>query len=681
MRDTKNTKNIKNTKNQLMGLASVMVCLGLASSCKSTTIEFKELTIFHTNDLHLHFHPPKSDAFGLGGMAKLATVLNERRTKVGSSMTLDAGDWGESSWYYNTELGAGILKMMDHLNYDAVVMGNHDYLSGPDHMIELIKTTHPKFAAIAGNFDFNGYVNAAEFQKTILPYTIVEKDGLKIGVIGLTTVDYVFSFWLDPVKVRDPIQSAREMAAILRPQVDVLLVLSHNSFSLNQQLARSVLGIDAVISGHSHKKVPTAVMVNNAGRQVPVVETGSWGRFIGELKLKYSAKYKMVKFDSYHLNPVSEDTVEDPIVAQMVKDEDDKLAAKYGVNPHEEVASSEIDLHPSGGHEAGIGNLVTKAYRKATGADVAFEVAALTAVPVMAGMVSRFDLHDAVPHIYNKTADRQWTIKLLEMRGSDLILILNLIHLNELLPWIPSLGIAHDNIELTVVPKSANVPIGSLKDIRVGGVHLDHTKTYTVAVTDGTLLSFTEANRIAHLGMDLTHVLDTQIENATAVTDYAIAESVLTVEGLKAGSHRYWAEADLAMYNYDIHYFEGIGLSVVIRNEGLKPAVPFKVVCTQGVPDDIIFYGTDDEKPYTPIGEAVVDYAIQPGEVGVVDIAWSPTGGRRFPVSCGLRPVSDSSFDSLRVDDGLGFSGNNGGSRVFDTGVPQHYYGKGLIRH
>src|SRR5262249_23567542 len=153
-------------------------------------------------------------------------------------------------------------------------------------------------------------------------------------IIGLTTIDYPYAPYLKPLVATDPVTSAQEYAKILRPQVDVLILLSHNLFESNVQMGRAVPGVDLIVSGHSHFKAAQARMADNAGRKVPVVETGEWGRFLGEVRLLVDKKHKAVTFKSYQLHPVSSDLVEDSKVADMVRIEDDRLKQYYGSDPN-----------------------------------------------------------------------------------------------------------------------------------------------------------------------------------------------------------------------------------------------------------------------------------------------------------------------------------------------------------
>jgi 2',3'-cyclic-nucleotide 2'-phosphodiesterase (5'-nucleotidase family) len=609
-----------------------LVSLGI-SSCKDG--ETVELTILHTNDLHYSLHPPKSDEFALGGMARLATLIKTRRAENPLSVTLDAGDWSEGNWYFDLDAGATMLKLFGVMGYDAAVVGNHDYLSGP-------AETAPGFPVLGANFDLDDYDDAEKFRGQIPGTTILERKGLKIGVIGLSTVDYVFSFWLNPVKVSDPVAVAQKQAELLRPQVDVLILLSHNSFSTNEQLARAVYGVDAVISGHSHKKLGKAILVENAGRQVPVVETGSWGRFLGELKLDVDPARKVVRFKDYHLNAVLPELTEDPDASALVAGADAALTARAGRDIHEVIGTTEIPIGHLDSHTANLSDIVTHAFKDGTGADAALDIISLTSVYLANGDITLQDAHDVMPHIFDFKTDREWTVKVLEMRGQDLALFLNLIYFTNTLPLSGTGFFSHAGIEVDWRAKSSSQPVAEIRAIRVGGVPFDVQKRYRIALADGLLLALTVANEKANLGMDLTRLVDTGVEAWRMVVPWIQANSPLTEAKLRAGAYSRSLTADAGIAPYGIRAVEreeaGDAVAYVeveIYNDGLTAMSTATLTCDSGMPNDPILFNTSEQK-WDALDEVKVKDLL-PGEHRKVLLPIDITEAGRWPVQCQLQ--------------------------------------------
>ncbi len=617
-----------------------------ASSCRKEDVQ--ELVIFHTNDLHYQLHPPKSDYFGLGGMARLSTLLNQQRAQHDLTVTLDAGDWSEGSWYFNLDAGATMIELFNEMKFDAAVVGNHDYLSGPDRLSKLAAQYKKDLPLLGANFSTDGYENGTQFSDAIPGTVILEKEGIKIGVIGLTTVDYVYSFWLNPVKVSEPIAVAQAQAKLLRPKVDVLLILSHNSFSLNEQVARAVYGVDAVISGHSHRKVAEAVMVENAGRKVPVVETGNWGRYLGELRLIVNSKEKWVKFGGYRIHPVDPKLEEDPKITSIVERADQELAALYGGDIDEVIGESEIDIRHDDSHEANLGDIASQSYRASIGADVGLEQLTLTGTRLRAGPITVRDAHDILPHIFNFETGREWTVHELLLSGADLETFLTVLFTAQDLD-IPIIGtgfFSHSGVEVDWEESARSSGTrAKITEIRVGNSKLDRSKTYRVALTDGVVLALRVVNDALKLGLNLSRIRDTEQEGWRAIRDWIRIQSPLTEQKLRQGTYQRSRGFDLGVSHYGARLIESgrdlnsRSLQVDIVNDGRSPSPKVILRCYTGAKDDAVKYGTSLQK-WDLLGERLLG-TISPGARLTETLEGAFDDGI-WPVKCELVGAGDS---------------------------------------
>jgi len=610
------------------------------------------LSVFHTNDLHYQLHPIRSDAFGLGGMARLSGLLKSKRADLNHpSVVLDAGDWSEGNWYYNLDAGEGMLRIFKTMGMDATVVGNHDYLSRPDTLWRMIEgaDVQGKVATLGANFDLSAYDQPENFRKYIPSSVILERSGMKIGVIGLSTFDYVFSFWLDPVKTQEPIEVAQRIANELRPQVDVLLVVSHNSFSVNEQIARSVSGIDAVISGHSHHKTVKPSLIENAGRLIPVVETGSWGRFLGELRLGVDVVTKSVRFLDYALTPVDSSAPEDSDVEAIVEDMDRRLNEIAGEDINRVVSATEVALSHDDAREANLGSVATQAYRFAVPQAVAaLETLALTGIKVKKGPLTVQDLHDVMPHIYDFEGTRkEWTIKLWNARGSDLALFINLITLTNTFALDRTGFFAHDGIEVVYEPKTDANPVARVKEIRVGGERLDPAKRYPVALLDGTLMAIRIASEKFFLGVDFSELMETGIEGPRAVIAYGKTVPLFTEASLRSGARTYTTTADPAIHHYGIQLAtdeagEASGVRVRVANDGLTAARKIELECWTGKGNDPIVHDSPEQE-YESLGKMEIDRleSLSSVEKELSWKAWREPSVGALPIKCVVRSAGD----------------------------------------
>lgn len=366
-------------------------------------------TILHTNDMHSNLiglspfsdYTPMSlnDDATKGGFSRLGTLIAQRQQELGQLgpvLVLDAGDFsmGTAVGAATRELGAE-LQLMSRMGYDATTFGNHEFDLGPDGLGSTIAK-----AAAAGFVPAvvvsNTNLSAAEprlatlkqlaAENILRTYTVIERGGLRFGIIGLIGYD-AFKYASDPggVTFDDPIATAQQAADLLRYQekVDVVIVLSHGGVVKGKDgesyvgedvnLLKAVPGIDIVIGGHTHTALTQALLVD--GR--PAVQTGKYGENLGELVI--SLERGKVKVESYRLIPV-EDTIMGDRTIQKEVDRFLKESSRlvfasrgYSVTQPLVVISEDWPMNYSD-IESGtpLANLVTDAFRKATGADIAF---------------------------------------------------------------------------------------------------------------------------------------------------------------------------------------------------------------------------------------------------------------------------------------------------------------------
>lgn len=624
-----------------------------------------QITLLHTNDIHSRVRPAKADPFGLGGVARLGTLLKSLRQKNPVSLTLDGGDYSEGSWYYSADTGTGMLKILNALKYDAVALGNHDFLMGPDHLIRTIRDADASFPVLAANLDVSHYERAEEFKELVRPSAIQEIGGLKVGFIGLTTLQFAYNHYLEPVVITELVDAATAQAKALRPQVDLLVLMSHNNFDMNMQIAKNVPGVDAVISGHSHKKVAQAVFVTNAGRQVPVVETDQWAAFVGELKLSVTPRSgsnaPVMRFLGYQLHPVSPDLEEDAEIAAMVVEYDRALERKFGRDVvNEVIGHAHTDVLGKGDAESPRGNLAVKAYRDATGADISVDLMSMTGVDIARGPVTMLDAHDVSPHIYDPRTDHEWKLRLWNAKGSDIAVVFGaLFTINGYMAGgSPTGWFSTDNVtiiwDLSALQASGERGLPKIKSILIGGVPLEASKRYKIAITDGVLLAIQMANDLTNLGLDLSDIRDSGVEGWQSVVNYVKKVGEISAEAYAVGGRTYTQGPDAAIYYYGISW-DGSQLTIEVQNQGLKSSAPGTVSCSAGIPDGYVAYATELQE-WTRLGEAAVP-GLMPGAKAKVTIPWSSQGlaKGRWPLRCGL------------TVDGDEFERNNGARKIVEV--------------
>jgi 2',3'-cyclic-nucleotide 2'-phosphodiesterase (5'-nucleotidase family) len=230
----------------------------------------RALTILHTNDFHNILKPHAVE-----------TITALRRRAEPDVLLLDAGD-AISAGNVGVRIGGEpILTTMSEMGYAAMAMGNREF-----HIADSVlrhKIGNASFPVLCANMRFrDGRGRALPTSPSAM---VATAGGIRVGIFGLTVpmvtermaARIVSAFVFD-----DPIESARAQIAGLRPQVDILILLSHAGYKTDRMIASECIDLDLVVGGHSH--VVLDHPDTSAG--VPVAQAGSHGRFVGRVVLE-----------------------------------------------------------------------------------------------------------------------------------------------------------------------------------------------------------------------------------------------------------------------------------------------------------------------------------------------------------------------------------------------------------
>ena len=263
---------IKDIKVILFVLALLLPTLSVSAQ--------KHLTILHTNDTHscvmpLSVHLADTLQAGRGGFLRRIAMLKEERRKDPGLLLFDSGDFCQGSPYYTLFKGDVESGLMNMMHYDAGTMAR------------VFKRLN--FPIVCANYRFHEY----GLDKIVKPYVIIKRNGLKIGVFGLSPrldglVDhknYRSTEYLDPVK------TAQETADLLKKKhCDLVVCISHLGWEEkgmgDQEVISRTRGIDLVLGGHSHTYFRQLRYVDNLdGKPVADDQNGKSGIYIGKMKI------------------------------------------------------------------------------------------------------------------------------------------------------------------------------------------------------------------------------------------------------------------------------------------------------------------------------------------------------------------------------------------------------------
>ena len=240
------------------------------------------------------------------------------------------------------------------------------------------------------------------------PASRIERVGaLRVGVFGLVTreaADYPAA--KEGVDIGDEIQAARKTVESFKGKADVVLLLSHCGETMDQRLAAEVPGIDVIVGGHSHSRLPTGEFVWHGDdlradevNGTIIVQAHQWGGELGRLDLLFAKDGRGVwHVDRYRarLIAITPDLPADEKVAAVVDRFWLPIAPKFG----EVLGTAGGDFSSRGDDDASY-NLVADAVRETMGTDIEFENPGGVRAPLVAGPITRGAMVDMDP--FNNT--------------------------------------------------------------------------------------------------------------------------------------------------------------------------------------------------------------------------------------------------------------------------------------
>ena len=171
-----------------------------------------------------------------------------------------------------------ILKCYNLLGYDALGLGDDDLSLGKDFLVDLSRSA--SFPFISSNL-----VDQESGQALFQTYVIKDTGGLRIGIFSLLSPNF-FSAESDPrirgISLRPPLEEAKHIIGKLRPEADLVVLLSHLGYTADIELAETLPGIDVIVGGHSGRSLSYPMQI----RDTIIVQVGSKGLHVGELQLK-----------------------------------------------------------------------------------------------------------------------------------------------------------------------------------------------------------------------------------------------------------------------------------------------------------------------------------------------------------------------------------------------------------
>lgn len=400
-------------KSTILGMS-----FALTFSAFSTKAEAKLVQILHTNDTHSFLNYTNHDT-EVGGSSRLKSLIDHYKNaakKQGiSTITLDGGDFLEGNLYYMADKGQKSFNVHNNVGYDAVVLGNHDYLMGAQGLDDILKNTDLNFSFLAANVTSSS--KFPNIRDKLEAFKELEVDGMKVAILGLTTSDFFFSWTLDGSKIESPYETAQDYEKILKKRNnDFIIALTHIGVNRDLKLAKKTNNIDLVVGGHSHTALfEPLYATNKRDVKVPVVQAGYHTKYLGRIVVDM-VKGKPLKVVSYELVPVNNPD-EDQDVKFLVDDADAELDRMYGRERLNEVVGfSELKEDDKSGSRKW-SYFIADALREQAKTDVAMHVSSMNGENYPIGDISRRDVMNSIPRVFEMKETSGWSIYTVKVNG------------------------------------------------------------------------------------------------------------------------------------------------------------------------------------------------------------------------------------------------------------------------
>ncbi len=428
----------------------------------------KTLTILHTNDIHASYLPHeafwvRSDPKPMvGGFYELSWMVDSIRKAKGPLLLLDGGDimTGNpiSELEYGGATGGALFEMMNMTGYDVWTIGNHDLDVSQDNLRKLIAIQ--RFPTVSANLtDTLGNLPFGNKE-----YVILERNGLRVGIIGLMSRD-LFQLTntnnLKGLKVLTPPEVTQRIIDSISGKTDLLVALTHEGTDEDSILAVSTHGLNVIIGGHSHTRLKTPKVING----VIICQAGSNCENLGELELTVE-HHLVTSHEGKLLQLWATHPKTDSKLTKLI----DQSKATIDRDYAQVIGTLSYDWKRGGSGESNIGDFIADAMKESADAGIGITNSSGIRADLSAGPITKLGLFEILP--FRNVLCR------FELSGAELRALAER-HVHSLAEHRASLQMSG----LTCTWKRVNgAPV--IEKLKIAGEDVSDGKRYTCATSD-----------------------------------------------------------------------------------------------------------------------------------------------------------------------------------------------------
>ncbi|KAG5670060.1 hypothetical protein PVAND_000346 [Polypedilum vanderplanki] len=249
---------------------------------------------------------------------------------------------------------------------DVMTIGNHEFDHGIDGLVPFLD--HIKTPVVVCNFDDS---SEPKMQGKYTKSIVLEKNGKKIGVVGVTTT--LATGNRGKLKILPEVENVKkEVDNLVEKRIKIIIVLSHSGLEVDREIAKHGGDIDIIVGGHSHSFLysgtpsigpdtpvsdyPTIEEQEN-GRKVLIVQASAYAKYLGNITLYFDEDGEIKHYEGAPIF-LSHDIEQDPEIINKLKPWKEELDKYQSMK----IGSINFSLDFSClEQECGIGNLITDA--------------------------------------------------------------------------------------------------------------------------------------------------------------------------------------------------------------------------------------------------------------------------------------------------------------------------------
>ncbi|HJE97254.1 MAG TPA: metallophosphatase [Ligilactobacillus acidipiscis] len=341
----------------------------------------EKITILHTNDFHSHFENwPKVRRY-------LQSTKKDLESQGQTVITVDLGD-AMDRVHPLTEATDGKfnIDLLNTVSYDALTIGNNEGIGNSHEQLEELYTKSKAPVILDNLIDLRtkkrpSWVKVSKIIKT--------KNNTKVGLLACTA-PFGPTYEMNDWQALDVDRVLPEMVKMLRPRVDILVLMSHLGIDMDRYISEKYSEFDVILGSHTHHLLENGEVDGNT----LVCAAGKWGQYIGQVSLSFST-------DEHQISSKTASTIATADLPEAMGDETEIASytkkGQHSLNSHK-VAVLPQDYIGSRVRDSALMQEGLQALEEVTGTSTAILNAGLFLGDLKQGMLTRNDLHQLLPH-------------------------------------------------------------------------------------------------------------------------------------------------------------------------------------------------------------------------------------------------------------------------------------------